>query len=748
MSRLRILHACLVIGLLAGSAAPQKSLGAHFSDGQTWLVWEDDQGLAGTSTYDVYSSSSPMTSLGSAALVGRLLPEDWQAGRMQNVQTGLTWRYPDGQGGMRSLAANEALFVHTPQSAGSEYFAVVRHGDTALHQGNTTGPVAQTLVTPQPQVQATGIEAGQAWTLYALFVAGSDAAHGGRLDFPVMANAGGAGVGHLFMVFEPPGGAPGPMAPAIVALHGGFGNLMNLRPSQGGPKGMDLAPPGAWYVTVDDGIFAVDKGLFGGLVVAAENTRWLGYWSGFDRFNKPNAQPPAGAVVVDYTQRRLDFILDWLVSDLQVDPERLSMWGNSMGGAGTSFYARTRASRLASAHAVVPPVAGAENDFSPFMQGSAAANLALDLTGFAVGILGVTDLYAPATGLPGPDRPFLRHAWGTQDGVVGWADKPAAITALDAGLFGGEIDWDERFHIPTFGGWLPGSFVGSARHDVADLLTHRRNRAFPAFGLVDQDSGSPGKQPDPGGGVEPANGVAFGTLGGWFEWDRATITDAAERVALDLWVVSSASLAADVPTANAATCDLAVRRPQLFPQRPFEPFAWELTPLTGGPPLASGVVQMRGDGLAVVEQLALTKQPARLTLERAAALGGLLSYGSAVGSSSLPALSAATAPQVADANFGLTLTGAPPAASGVGLLGFLPAALPVAGVTVFVDAASPAALLFPLAADVAGAGTWSLPVPADPAFAGFEVYAQVLWVDAGIPGGLAATPGLAMVVQP
>jgi len=744
MAPLSRLYLPLALCIAAGFAAAQTNLSAHFADGQTWLTWDDNLGLSGVNTYDVYRSNAPIASLGSATLAGRLLPEDWKAERLQKVQSGLRWRIPTGAGGMRTLTSNEALFVSTPRGATPEYFAVVRHGNTALNQGNTTGPVAQSLSKPKPQVQATGVEAGQAWTAYALWVDGDDTAQGGRSDFRPMASADGAGVGHLFMVFEPQGGAPGPGAPAVCALHGGFGDLMNLRPSQGSSYAMNLSPAGAWYVTVDDAIFAVDSGLFGGSTVKSQNTRWIGYWPGFDRFHKPMANPPVGSVVIDYTERRLDFILDWLVSDLAADPERLSMWGISMGGAATSFYARTRPERLASAHAVVAPVAGPENDFSPFMQGSAAQNLALDITGYPAGLIGVTDLYDPAASLPGADRPWIRHLWGTQDGIVGWADKPAAIAELDAGLFGGEVDWDERHHVPSFGGWLPGTFLSSPRHDVDDLLTHRRNRAFPAFGNVDQNAALAGKQPSPGTGVEPANGDAFGTLGGWFEWDRGTSLDTKIAAAFDLWVVSASSFSADIPAPSSATCDLAVRRSQLFVRRPFEPFAWKLEPVGGGAPLASGVAQMRADGLAVVEDLALNKAPARLTLQRAADLGGTLLFGSATGGASLPTLSAQVAPKVGDAGFVLSLGAAPVSTGGVGLLGFAPAADPFSGLTLYCFPL----LVFPLAADGAGSATWALPVPADPVFAGFEVYTQGVWVDPGAPGGFAATPGLALVVQP
>ena len=679
-----------------------------------------------------------------ATLAGRVFPEDWEAGRLQHAQPGATWTVPDGAGGTRTLAAGEALFVYTPHEAVAEHFAVVAHGDTALSAGNTAGPVAQSLDPVQCHPVATGSSAGHAYTIYALWIDGRDDSESGRPDFPVMGNAGFAGTAHLFAVFEPIGGAPAGPLPAVLSLHGGTGNFWLLRPTLFPFLGLDLDVPDGLYVTLDDGVHvAKDAGLFGPQVVE-ENTRWLGYWEDYDRFTPPAAPPPADGVVVDYTLRRIDFTIDWMTANLDVDAERVSLWGISMGGSGTGFYARSRPNRLSAGHVMVSGFDGGGNPFNLFMQGDEALNLPTNL-----GELGVTDLYHPTNTLSPDDLCFLRFTFGTNDVTTGWAEKPPVFDELNQLRWGSHVYWDERMHGPSGGGWLGAHWLGSPRQDPGDLTRYRRDRSYPAVSDDDYDLALPGRQPDPGDAVEPANGDPWGTWGGYVDWDPDSVAEDAGTWSVTLQLVATSPFPNDVPAADLALASVSVRRPQAFLPAPHEPLVWSLTRLSDGQLLQSGVAQTRADGLAGVDGLELVKEPLELELQRASAAAPVVAYGAPTPScAGAPAIAASGVPQVGAADFALQSTGAPPGGSGTLGLSAAPQSLPFLGITLLVDPTSPTLSLFPVTADGAAAASVSLPLPNNPAAAGLVRYAQFAWVDACGPQGLAATEALALTVQP
>ncbi|MBM3962052.1 MAG: hypothetical protein FJ306_09170 [Planctomycetes bacterium] len=75
-----------------------------------------------------------VTLLSTAIAAAQTNVRAWQA----NGQVFVVWRVPSATGGVYQLAANEGLFVHTPRAAGSEHFAVVRDGSTAISATNST----------------------------------------------------------------------------------------------------------------------------------------------------------------------------------------------------------------------------------------------------------------------------------------------------------------------------------------------------------------------------------------------------------------------------------------------------------------------------------------------------------------------------------------------------------------------------------------------------------------------------------
>jgi hypothetical protein len=118
------------------------------------------------------------------------------------------------------------------------------------------------------------------------------------------------------------------------------------------------------------------------------------------------------------------------------------------------------------------------------------------------------------------------------------------------------------------------------------------------------------------------------------------------------------------------------------------------------------------------------------------------------------AIGVASIPQVGNAGFAITCTGAP--ASAPGLLGVTAGALPsplvIFGVAVWIDLTALPVLL-PVSSSALGATQVALPIPPSPALAGAQAFAQFFWVGPSAPApcpttGTSASNALKVTIQP
>ncbi|MEQ1630885.1 MAG: hypothetical protein ABL997_00835, partial [Planctomycetota bacterium] len=93
-------------------------------------------------------------------------------------------------------------------------------------------------------------------------------------------------------------------------------------------------------------------------------------------------------------------------------------------------------------------------------------------------------------------------------------------------------------------------------------------------------------------------------------------------------------------------------------------------------------------------------------------------------------------------SFALVGENAPAGGPGFFALGFASANIPIAGVTLLVDLADPAAWVEFLAADVHGTAVRLLPLPSLSIYDGLPIHTQFAWFDACPPEGLSASDGL------
>ncbi len=599
----------LIITLFLFAPMPafsQANLRGVNADGQTWLIWEETS--PEPFTYDVYVSQAPIESLETAELTGRIFPEDWRGKRLKLAQNNATWTIPEGDGGAYSLESGEALFVYTPHTASDEYFAVVKNGESEISTENSIGPITQSLGPVQCHAQFSGVsELGQEYSIYAHWIDGRENYDDGRSDYPVMGNHHANGTGHVFAVFEPEDGRKAGPMPAVMALHGGgLSNYFRFGKGSTNRIGIKTTFEDGFIVSLDDCLF-VSKTTALGSGVWPEPTRWFGYWSEYNRFELPGELPPDDAIIVDYTQRRMDFILDWLLANEQIDPDRLSILGVSGGGSGAMFSVKRNPNKYAALTSFVMPFEGTVFSLAVFMQGEIDQNLKTNLPGG----IGLRDWYWPLTLLHEQEEmPFMRIVVGKQDLFMDWELEVEAFQQMETEKWGAHIFWDQRDHIWN---WVETHWFESPRLEPKDMSRFRRNQSFPAFTNDDQNLITGGRQPDIGNeGRE--SGDPHGTWGGYYDWKPETIADTEDGWAATIYLLGESEFANDVPEFDESTADVTIRRAQHFKPAPDELCTWSLMRISDNQITQEGTLSVAENGLVTVSALIITKNPSRLRI--------------------------------------------------------------------------------------------------------------------------------------
>jgi len=620
--------AVAMVLVLATSASAQTNVRAWSAAGQVFVVWRVD--ATAPLTYDVYRSSTPVTSIAQATLVGRVFEPEWTGARLKLVSGSATWRIPAAGGGTYQLAANEGLFVYTPRAGASEYFAVVKNGITAISTTNrTAAPVAVVYdpvnapVTCHLQLSGTTTR-DYPFRTYAMWVDGRDDPNDARPDFPVMANAAKHGAPHVFSVFEPLAGLPSGTFPAVICLHGGgqVGSHWQWAPESVHYANDEATPIGGVTVAMDDRLFISTNGV----VNLDRPTNWFGWWPGMNPTT--NGVPPNNAVAVPYTMRRLMWTIDWLQTRSQyaIDPQRTAIMGNSMGGAGTLLLSRWRPDRFSAATAFVPQHYTPETGQRLF--GTPTQNLATTELGPTGQPLRVNDFFDAAVRLSPAQRDFCltRIFRGRRDEAVEWGPLTIGLfNSMTAARWGTHLYWDNRDH--TASDWTtddpqnPGVDIGewvspirTQRSGAPYQSRFRASQSYPGFFNDDQDPTTPGRQPSLGNG-SISDGDAWGTWGGYFDWDLDTVFDTSTGWACTVFLVGQSAVSVDNFPGTTSTTSVTIRKPRQFRPAAGTSIAWALRDDRTEAILQSGTTTAETEGLIAITGLTIPKDPQRVRLE-------------------------------------------------------------------------------------------------------------------------------------
>ncbi len=299
---------------------------------------------------------------------------------------------------------------------------------------------------------------------------------------------------------------------------------------------------------------------------------WFGLWC------KPNWSTETEPRAYPFSEKRVEWIIDWVLKNYGADPNRICIGGQSMGAWGTFSIGLKRPRTFAALYPTGPKCRhgtlyrargrkhyrGRKPPMMP--DGKTSFFDYLDLVAFVERTHG--------------DLPFACFIGGRHGGYAPWKDMVPMVKALTKNHHGFGFGWDNRGH-------------GSARTQFKLLRKYypvekfALNKSYPAFGnsSIDDDMG-----PD---------GPKEGYVNVGFVWK--SVVDEKDK-----WSATISNAEAKVDM----TVDVTPRRCQDFKPKPGESFKWTAAG-------ESGNVTADEWGLVTVEKVKIKQgQETTLTLSR------------------------------------------------------------------------------------------------------------------------------------
>jgi pimeloyl-ACP methyl ester carboxylesterase len=265
------------------------------------------------------------------------------------------------------------------------------------------------------------------------------------------------------------------------------------------------------------------------------------------------------------TEARIDAQIQYLLTcgKYNIDPERVYVSGNSMGGHGTVVLAERHPDWFAAAYAKIPSVGAPQYE-----------------------------AMTPLTPLP----PLVTW-WGFRDsgghGVKGNVPLLVKMMACKQGVWS---QWKNAGHVD------PPGYDHSAQALPGGLGRFRRNELYPVFLHATTDANCGQKE-------EPV--VPEGAINMQFDWASSLHTLGLKDEAL---VDEPARLAMTMRASEDAVVDVAFRRRQRFLPPPGTVLRYENAAVAAATNLQAGAVTVPEDGIFVVPRVAVPKGGCRLTI--------------------------------------------------------------------------------------------------------------------------------------
>ncbi len=595
-------------------AAQPTGLTAQHRSGQTFLTWNENTSISGEG-YHVYRHTAPINAA-NIAQATRLttqwgpLPEGssiFYTERDRYVDT----LYP----GLRNyvisdlgapLADTVGLFVWTTKQTGNYYYAVttVTAGGSEnlvdFGAGNTTGPVAESVADPQPVlVWQSPSGNGRVYTQFMDW-----ATFNPTFERPYAHPDGGLQYAYNYWVGKPTADQCGGAVPAQLPLY------------------LYLGGHGSRYM---DDLVGEDEGrgdrsrYWCAVEIYADDPRqswYYGFSASHDyRTGDPDTTIPATGPIVNYTEARLlRSIYDTLRNPhYSIDPQRIYVYGHSMGGSGALALAMRYPNVFAASYSSEPMTNyGTSNEWRGECEtkwGSLTANLPISITGryadhlAAYNGTGIWTWQNHQANLVNRSRDEMAHmslAHGALDTVIHWNTQGQPVYGAfyqgRRAFSGATVEADH-----TWIGW-EGMGPNVAVIDYTPFYNFSvvRNESLPGLTYASGSSATPPP------GANAAYNLNLEWSASWDNWDGAPIDTAGQ------WRISLRTT-----DGSNQTVDVTPRRLQTFNITPGANYAWENRRVSDNGLVASGNVTADANGLVTVRNFAVSPGGNRLVLQPA-----------------------------------------------------------------------------------------------------------------------------------
>lgn len=290
------------------------------------------------------------------------------------------------------------------------------------------------------------------------------------------------------------------------------------------------------------------------------------WWGGMHGKDQGLIKRNSGGDTTPVEKRVIDTV-KWVIQKYEIDPNRVYLSGNSMGGSGTLGIGMRHGDLFAAIKANVP--AGIEHVSQR--------------------------MYFPPQSIPEnftlPDPPICIDYSAPNDG---WAEgHERFVKAMN----------DRKYALYFY--WGPFGHANNSAQimkvndliDSFDWLSIKKNEAYAVFTNATSNS----KLPWP----DDRKSTAAGQVNAFFRWRN--ISDSAEKVEMSLFLVNSADLKTLFEIPKEASADVTLRRLQSFRLKPNEIFHW-----TFGTTMGEG--RADAQGLVTIPALKVTAVPTTLSV--------------------------------------------------------------------------------------------------------------------------------------
>lgn len=308
-------------------------------------------------------------------------------------------------------------------------------------------------------------------------------------------------------------------------------------------------------------IYHVPEDLYG-LFLDCRSHEERDFWWGGRR--KEEEEDISRQKTIQAVEKRVCATVEWAVKEYGIDPERVYLCGNSMGGSGALGIGMAHGELFAAIKANVP----------------AGVSHMLDRT--------------VRTGKKFPDPPIcIDYSAQNDPWSCGHGEFYKAMRENSFALFGYWADF----------GHANNNAVILEKNDLVhsfDFLSIRKNEAYPVFTNASSDTPNPWEN-------DPEKVPSSGQVNGFFRWKKGK--DLEKIFTMKLFLVTPETLTTSFPIPEEVSTDVSLRRLQKFHIEAGEKIAYSFGDL-------SGTVRADANGLLTLKGLKITSKETPLILTR------------------------------------------------------------------------------------------------------------------------------------